>query len=84
VTDKHPENSLHRLLMDAYSGWKATQPKPFHIQGALTEVIGFIREMISQIDPKQESERLEAIALALADFADAMHDLMSGHGEPRH
>lgn len=47
MSDKHPENSLHRLLMDAYSGWKATQPKPFHIQGALTEVIGFIREMIS-------------------------------------
>ena len=39
----------------------ATQPKPLHIPDALTEVIGFIREMISQIDPKRESERLEAV-----------------------
>ena len=84
MSDKHPENSLHRLLMDAYRGWKATQPKPLHIPDALTEVIGFIREMISQIDPKHESERLEAVAFALADFSDAMHNLISGHGEPRH
>jgi hypothetical protein len=52
--------------------------------GPPSEVIGFIREMISQIDPKHESERLEAVAFALADFSDAMHDLISGNGEPRH
>jgi len=85
MNDKHPENSLHRLLMDAYSGWKATQPKgPLDIKGALTEVVGFIREMIRQIDPKHETERLEAVAFALAEVSDAMNNLISGHGEPRH
>jgi hypothetical protein len=79
MSDKHPENSLHRLLMDAYRDWKAAQPKPRDIQDPLTEVIGFISEMISQIDPKHESERLEAVAFALADFSDGMHDLISGH-----
>jgi hypothetical protein len=82
MNDKHPENSLHRLLMDAYSGWKATQPKG--PPGALTEVVGFIREMIRQIDPKHETERLEAVAFALAEVSDAMNNLISGHGEPRH
>jgi hypothetical protein len=64
MNDKHPENSLHRLLMDAYSGWKATQPRG--PPGALTEVVGFIREMIRQIDPstrpsgwKQSPSRLQ-------------------------
>ena len=84
MNDKYPENSLHRLLMDAYSGWKATQPK-----GPPTSKCAHrgcrLHPRDDQADrPKHETERLEAVAFALAEVSDAMNNLISGHGEPRH
>jgi hypothetical protein len=83
MSDEPAENSLHCVLMDAYIGWIATQTEGHpDIQGSLAEVVTFIREMISHIDPTHESERLEAIAFALQEVADAMQDLISA--APRH
>ena len=84
MNDKHPENSLHRLLMDAYSGWKATQPKGPPTSKVRSPRLSASSERIRQIDPKHETERLEAVAFALAEVSNAMNNLISGHGEPRH
>jgi hypothetical protein len=83
MSDEPAENSLHGVLMDAYIGWiaKQTEGHP-DIQGSLAEVVSFIREMISHIDPTHETERLEAIAFDLQEVADAMQDLISA--APRH
>jgi hypothetical protein len=78
MSDEPAENSLQGVLMDAYIGWIATQTeRHLDIHGSLAEVVSFIREMISHIDPTHETERLEAIAFALEEVADAMQDLIS-------
>jgi hypothetical protein len=78
MSDEPVRNSLHGVLMDAYIGWIATQTKGHpDIQVSLAEVVSFVREMINHIDPTHETERLEAIAFALQEVADAMQDLIS-------
>jgi hypothetical protein len=84
MSEKPLENCLHRALMDTYINWMSAQPAvTWDIQAVLAEVAVFIREMISQIDPKDETARLEAIVFALTEVADAMHDLIE-RNPPRH